>query len=179
MSIKPSKCIWATTILPFLGQIIVATQGVKPDPEKVQAMIQAPMPPCVSGLRTMLGQTVWLSKHVEEYSSMVEPLRKIANRYNGCKTADIRHEWSDPRAAKAYSAIKVALCSPPVLRFPDFNKPFVVLVDAAGGFGKAKGGYGACLAQIDDDGNERPIAYASTALNEAQKKFASTEAETR
>jgi ribonuclease HI len=126
----------------------------------------------------MLGQTVWLSKHVEEYSSMVEPLRKIANRYNGCKTADIRHEWSDPKAAKAYSAIKVALCSPPVLRFPDFNKPFVVLVDAAGGFGEAKGGYGACLAQIDDDGNERPIAYANTALNEAQKKFASTEAET-
>ena len=73
--------------------------------------------------------------------------------------------------------MKIALCKPPVLRFPDFEKPFIILADAAGGFGEATGGYGACLAQMGEDGTEHPITYASTALNEAQHKFASTEAE--
>ena len=35
----------------------------------------------------------------------------------------------------------------------------MILVDAAGGFGEAKGGYGACLAQVGKDGTEHPIAY--------------------
>ena len=177
MSIKPSKCIWATTVLPFLGQLVVATQGVQPDPDKVKALAEATEPQCVSGLRTFMGQTVWLSKHVENYSALVAPLRKVVNKYNGCKTANIQHEWNVPKVRAAYSAMKIALCKPPVLRFPDFEKPFIILVDAAGGFGEATGGYGACLAQMGDDGTEHPIAYASTALNEAQSKFASTEAE--
>ena len=177
MSIKPRKCIWATTVLPFLGQLVVATQGVKPDPEKVMALLEARLPECVSGLRTFLGQTVWLFKHIEEYSSIVAPLRAIVNRYTDCKTADTSQEWTSAKAQAAYTTTKIALCQPPVLPFPDFSKPFVILVDAAGGFGEAKGGYGACLAQVGEDGTEHPIAYASTSLNVAQKKFASTEAE--
>ena len=168
MCVKPNKRIWATTVLPFLGQIVVATGGVKPDPAKVQALLQATIPQCVSGLRTFNGQTVWLSKHVEDYSALIEPLRKIVNKYNGCKTADISREWEDLRAMAVYTAVKIALCQPPVLRFPDFSKPSIVLVDAAGGFGEATGGYGACLAQMDDSGHERPIAYASIALNSVQ-----------
>ena len=58
MSIKPNKCIWATTILPFLGQLAVATQGVQPDPDKVKVLAEATEPQCVIGLRTFMGQTL-------------------------------------------------------------------------------------------------------------------------
>ena len=30
MSIKPSKCIWLTDILPFLGHLVLVRKGVKP-----------------------------------------------------------------------------------------------------------------------------------------------------
>ena len=120
---------------------------------------------------------MWLSKHVENYSALVTPLRKVINKYNGCKTANIHHEWNEPKVRAKYNEMKIALCKLPVLRYPDFERPCIILVDAAGGFGDATGGYGACLAQMGGDGIEHPIAYASTALIEAQSKFASTEAE--
>ena len=84
--------------------------------------------------------------------------------------------WLEEKGAlEAFNAVKVALCSPPVLRFPDFSKPFILLVDACGG---ENGGYGACLAQIDNAGQEYPVAFGSTGLTKAQRKFASSEAET-
>jgi hypothetical protein len=175
MSIKPSKCIWSTTILPFLGQIIMAKRGIQPDTEKIKGMLETKPPECVSLLRTFLGQSVWLSKHVEDYTRLVAPLRNISNKHPSKVKADISHEWiSNPEALNSFNAIKVALCAQPLLTFPKFDRPFIVLVDASGG---ENGGYGACLAQLDDQGHEQPIAYASCALNQAQKGYPITQGE--
>ena len=175
MCVKPSKCIWATIHLPFLGQIVHAGEGISPDPKKVEAMLNATTPDCVTQLRTFIGQTGWLAKHVEGFSMLIAPLRAIVNRYPSKVTADISQEWiKHPEARAAYTAVKIALCQTPVLRFPDFNKCFILLVDAAGG---NNGGYGACLCQIDEEGRERPICYASTSLSKQQKGYGSTEAE--
>ena len=70
---------------------------------------------------------------------LIAPLRAIVNRYPSKVTADISQEWiKHPEARAAYTAVKIALCQTPVLRFPDFNKCFILLVDAAGG---NNGGY--------------------------------------
>ena len=44
--------------------------------------------------------------------------------------------------------------------------------------GEGDGGYGRCLAQLDKDGKERPIAYHSAGLSKAQKHFGIMESET-
>ena len=176
MCIKPSKCIWATTRLPFLGHIVLAGAGLVPDPAKVQALIEAAPPICVSDLRTFIGASGWLSKHVEEYARLVAPLRTVCNMFDAKVKADISEVWQhQPEALAAFTALKVALCTPPVLVFPDFSKPFLILTDASGG---EDGGYGCCLAQLDKDGKERPIAYHSAGLSKAQKHFGIMEAET-
>ena len=69
MSIRPSKCAWATTRLPFLGHIVLAGAGFVPDPAKMQALLEAAPPTRVSDLRTSIGASQWLSKHVDEYAS--------------------------------------------------------------------------------------------------------------
>ena len=175
MSVKPSKCVWATTSLPFLGQIVLAKRGVIPDPEKIKALCEAKPPSCVSDLRTFLGASGWLAKHLEDYAKMVAPLRRITIRYDQKVKADISHVWLEEKDAMiAFTAVKVSLCSPPVLVFPDFSRPFIILTDASGG---ENGGYGACLAQMDAEGKERPIAYASAGLVKTQRHFGITEAE--
>ena len=64
--------------------------------------------------------------------------------------ADISDVWVyEPKALNAFNAVKVALCSRPLLSFPQFDRGFIILVDASGD------GYGACLAQIGDNGEER------------------------
>ena len=176
MCIKPSKCVWATTRLPFLGHIVLAGAGLVPDPAKVQALLEAAPPTCVSDLRTFIGASQWLSKHVEEYARLVSPLRLICNSFDSKVKADISDIWQQqPAALAAFTALKVALCTPPVLVFPDFNKPFLILTDASGG---EDGGYGCCLAQLDKDGKERPIAYHSSKMSKAQQHFGIMESET-
>ena len=63
------------------------------------------------------------------------------------------------------------LCSAPILCYPKFDREFILQTDAS------DFGVGAILSQIDDDGLEKVVAYASKALSARQKKFSTTEKE--
>lgn len=74
-------------------------------------------------------------------------------------------------ARKSFNMLKQALTSAPVLAHPDFRKRFYVQCDAS------SYGVGAVLFQKDNMGNERPIAFFSMKLNQAQKNYSVTEKE--
>lgn len=63
--------------------------------------------------------------------------------------------YRTPSHEKAFQAVKVALVSAPVLAFPDFDRPFIIISDSS------KRQVGGALVQLDDAGNERIIAYTS------------------
>ena len=58
-----------------------------------------------------------------------------------------------------------------VLKHPNFEKEFILYVDASGG------GLGAVLSQEDEKGKIRPIAFASKTLVGAQNNYSATEME--
>ena len=67
--------------------------------------------------------------------------------------------------------MKSILISPPVLAFPDLQKPFVLGRDASGA------GIGAVLSKVNEDGTESVIAYASKSLSHSQKNYSVTKRE--
>jgi len=67
--------------------------------------------------------------------------------------------------------LKEKLICAPVLRYPDFNRPFRLYTDAS------KLALGAVLHQKFEDGKEHPIAYISKALNKSEQNWHSTELE--
>ena len=72
---------------------------------------------------------------------------------------------------KAFEAIQSALCNPPVLAYPDFEKEFIVVTDAS------EKALGSVLSQKDSHGREHPIQYASRCLNEPEKNYSTFEKE--
>ena len=58
-----------------------------------------------------------------------------------------------------------------MLRSPDFTKPFVLQTDAS------ERGVGAVLSQLDDNGDDHPVAYFSRKLLPREEKYSTVEKE--
>ena len=76
---KPSKCMFYQQELPFLGHIVSA-EGIKPDPEKVEAIRQLPPPRNKSELRTFLGMIAYVKRFIPECSTLTAPLSVLTGK---------------------------------------------------------------------------------------------------
>ena len=65
MLIKASKC--GQTELPYLGHII-SKDGLKPDPKKVQSVVDWPQPTCLREVLQFLGFTNFFIKYIQGYA---------------------------------------------------------------------------------------------------------------
>jgi hypothetical protein len=78
--------------------------------------------------------------------------------------------WTE-RQQEAFETLKEKLMNHPILEYPDYEKEFILITDASGK------GLGAVLTQLDENGKERVIAYASKSLLPAEKNYSITEQE--
>ena len=62
--LKPSKCVLAQTELPYLG-LIIGRDGIKPDPKKVQSVVDWPTPTCLREVLQFLGLTNFFIKFIQ------------------------------------------------------------------------------------------------------------------
>jgi hypothetical protein len=124
--VKRSKCSFGETSVAYLGHVISA-DGVAMDSSKVQAVLDCLWPRSVRALRGFLGLAGYYRKFIAEYGAIAAPLTALLKKD--------AFTWSDD-AELAFTALKTALASSPVLAFPDFSKLFIVEFDASThGFG--------------------------------------------
>ena len=138
---KRSKCTFYVDRVAYLG-FIVSKDGISPDPDKVAAVVKWPIPQSVLEVRGFLGLTGWCRIFVKEYAFITGPLTELTHK-------DEIFAWTETRDL-AFNRLKEILASEPVLKLPDFDKIFEVIVDACGQ------GIGGILQQ-----DHHPIAYES------------------
>ena len=78
--------------------------------------------------------------------------------------------WTE-KQQRAFEFLKERLVQAPILTYPDFNKPFIIYTDAS------STGLGTVLSQLDDNGKEKVIAYASKSMNSAKRNYGITDQE--
>lgn len=158
LKIQIDKCEFLRRETNFLGHV-VNQNGVKPNPKKVECIVNYPIPRTQKQIKQFLGLSGYYRKFIQNYSMIARPMTR-----NLKKDAEIK--ITDPEYVKSFNELKEKLISEPLLIYPDFDKTFVLNTDAS------NFALGAVLSQ---DGH--PVCYASRTLNEHEVNYSTIEKE--
>ena len=162
LRVKASKCSFGADRVLYLGHT-VSSEGIHTDPSKIEAVQNLQSPRSLDQLRTFLGLAGYYRKFIPGFATIATPLTELTQR-------SAKFVWLE-KHQQAFLSLKNYLCSAPILAYPQFTKPFIVQTDAS------DVGLGAILAQIDDEGKERVIAYASRTLSRRERNYSAMEKE--
>jgi hypothetical protein len=137
----------------------VVPSGTAPMTVKVKAIVKMLPPTDVPDLRAILGTANYYQKFVKDYNSIAAPLNNLLRE-------DVAWNWSE-ECQKAFDLIKEKMTQAPILRRPDYSRPFELHTDWSGI------GLGAVLVQRGDEGREYVIAYASRSYNRTKRNYSS------
>ncbi|KAJ9532097.1 hypothetical protein QJQ45_003814 [Haematococcus lacustris] len=154
---KLKKCEFERAELKFLGHL-VGVKGIRPDPAKIQSIVDWPPLTDVASIRSFVGLATYFRTFIQGFAKLVAPLTNLTKTH-------VQWCWDDSCEA-AFRGVKHALSNAPVLALPDFSKQFQVICDAS------VTGIGAVLMQ---DGH--PIAFESRRLIPAEVNYTTGEQE--
>lgn len=162
LSINIEKSKFCVSEVPYLGYIL-STNGLRPNPSRVEAIVNFERPTSLRSLRRFLGMCNYYRRFVAAYSEFVRPLTDLLKD----KPKSVR--WNES-AEKAFIKTKELLISAPILTNPDFSKAFTIHCDAS------DTAIAGVLTQCHD-GIDKPISYFSQKLSGAQQRYFATEKE--
>ncbi len=165
VKINLPKCEFGSDDVAYLG-FRLTKDGIKPGTDKLKAVRDTQPPSSVSEIRQFLGLCNFFRTHVKNFAQITAPLTKLTRK--DC-------EWKGgplpPDALKAFKELQGILVSEPVMAYPRNDRPYALITDASQGDCQKPGGFGAILAQPDDEGRLRAVAYASRRLNTNEENY--------
>ncbi len=154
---RSEKCVFHAQSVPFLGYI-VSVEGMRMDPDKIQAVVDWPTPYSRKALQRFLGFADFYRRFIRSFSQLAAPLTSLTS----IKTL---FRWSSAAEA-AFTKLKGCFVSAPILIAPDPSRQFVVEVDAS------EVGVGAILSQrSSSDDKMHPCAYFSHRLSPTERNY--------
>ena len=157
LQFNSEKCAIKVPKIAFFGMVYDAN-GVHPDPKKVDAIKSMSPPDTKAQLREFLGMVTYLSPFIPNLSSQTSSLRELLKE-------DAVFTWTQSHQ-QAFDSLRDQICKDATLAYFDSSKDTVIQVDAS------MQGLGATLMQ-----DNKPIAYASKSLSDAETRYANIERE--
>ena len=159
IKINLDKCKFLTEEVTYMGHTLTNT-SLKPDKEKIRAIIEFPAPRDLHNLRRFIGMVKYLSKFDHTLTTKCEPLNRLTRK-------DQIFQWAEVQQ-RAFEDIKKAIANTPILAYYDLEKPVTIQTE------RSDVGLGAVLLQ-----NGKPVSYASKVWNDYEKNYAPIEKEMR
>lgn len=161
LKLKPRKCHLFQLQVNFLGRVI-SSEGIQVDPAKVERIIEWPTPSSAKEVASFLGLVNYHRDHIASYAHLAAPLYQLMKQ-------DAEFIWTGEHTI-AFSILKQAIASAPILAYPLPEGQFILDTDAS------DHAIGAELSQ-NQGGEVRVIAYSSYVLSPAQRNYCTTRKE--
>ena len=167
----------------FLGHVLSA-KGISANPEKVDKVKTWPVPKNIKEVQSFLGLASYYRHFIPHFAKKAWCLHELVGPTASKPKSRTKARVKETEAAvnkpieteaktfewmiehqEAFDALKEALCTAPVLGYPNFTREFILETDAS------LKGLGAILSQQQKDGSIRVIAYASRSLRPSERSM--------
>ena len=182
VKLKAKKCHLFQQEVNYLGRIVSA-DGYRPDPKHTDAIrsLKQWIPRTVGDVRHLMGLLGYYRRYIADFSRIAKPIYDLFKDNQSESVSVLQKpkqakklkpkqapsnepvEWTKVHKETLNTLIN-ALITPPVMAYPEFDKPFVLHTDSS------QEGLGAVLYQRQD-GIMRVIGYASRTLTPAEQNY--------
>ena len=161
LKLKPKKCQLFRTEVQFLGRT-VSRYGVALTNDRIDCVLKWPIPRDSHEVERFLGFINYHRDFLPGLADLLTPLYALTKK-------GATYHWSR-ECDEAFAELKTAITSTAVLAYPNDSDPYILDTDAS------DDSIGGALYQVQQ-GQERPISFASASLTPAQKKYCTTRKE--
>ena len=157
--LNASKCLILYRQIDYLSHTI-SQFGVKPNKEKIQAIMNLREPTTLTEANKFIGGLSWYRKFIPQFATVAAPIMTITNL-----TKHNRKKFVWRYQHQAFLQLKQLLTNQPLfLQFPNDDYPVILTTDAS------KVGIGGTLQQVID-GVTKNLYYHSQITSRTQRKY--------
>jgi len=166
ITLNPEKARLALQEIEYVGHVI-NSQGLTMSREKIQKVLDFPLPTVGKQLKSFLGLANYFRDHVPNASTLAQPLHQMLEDYASKRRAVL--VWSE-ETKQAFATLKCRIEECPTLYFMDDQSPVYLATDAS------DYGVGAHLYQMVGE-QRRTVALVSQSLSKVQQRWSTIEKE--
>nr|CAD2143860.1 unnamed protein product [Meloidogyne enterolobii] len=163
LKLSPKKCTFATRKMNFLGYTL-DSNGYHPNLSRIEIIKNLPNPTNLKEIKRVVGMASFYRRHIPKFSHWVEPLTRLTKK-------EVKFEWGEEQQ-KAFNKIKELLTNYPILKFPDYSKPFHIFTDAS-----MVGQAGVLMQRDEENKTYSAISYCSRTLSASERKWPAVQIE--
>lgn len=156
LRLKKDKCKFFQPEIKYLGHI-VNKDGISKSKERVEAVINSPIPTSVTEVRAFAGLVNYYGKYMRNLSTTMAPIYKLLRK-------DVAFCWDD-ECSESFRKIKREIAEEVTLAHFNQNLPIILETDAS------DKGIGGVISHKMPDDNERPVAFFSRTLTKAELNY--------
>jgi len=154
--VKPEKCLWKVDKVNFLG-VIMGQGKIKMEEEKVEGVLNWPVPRMVRDVRKFLGLSNYYRWFIKNFAALAKPLNMLTRK-------DEKWRWEEAQQ-KVFKQLKGIFTTRLLLVVLDLNKEFKIEADTSNFV------TGGMLSIKCKDNKWRPVAYISKSLNKTEHNY--------
>lgn len=162
LKLNIDKCEFFKNKITYLG-FHIDSKGLSKTNERVESVLQSPIPQDISELRAFVGLVNYYSRFIPNYADKMVPLYQLLQKEND-------FVWNN-KCQTAFEQMKSEVTTDRVLAHFDPTLPIILESDAS------QNAIAGVLSHRFSDKTKRPIAFVSRALSKCERNYSVIEKE--